>query len=69
MYSCSWLVREHRIILNIRYLIHNFICLRAQRPIIVFLDPTCIQKKLLDAVVPNPLARPTTQTQKRAKIK
>jgi hypothetical protein len=45
MYSRSWLVREHRIILNVRYLLRNFSCWRAQRPIIVFLDRTCIQKK------------------------
>jgi hypothetical protein len=33
MYSRSWLVREHRIILNIRYLLRNLSCWRAQRPI------------------------------------
>jgi hypothetical protein len=54
MYSRSWLVREHRIILNIRYLLRNLSCWRAQRPIIVFFYRTCIQKILLDAVVPNP---------------
>jgi hypothetical protein len=70
MYSRSWLVREHRVILNIRYLLRNFSCWRAQRPMIVFLDRTCIQKKiLLDAVVPK--SRPSQQLKpkNRAKIK
>ena len=69
MYSRSWLVREHRIILNVRYLLRNFSCWRAQRPIIAFGIELASKKNIIGRCCAQAPVRPTTQTQKRAKIK
>jgi hypothetical protein len=54
MYSRSWMVREQWIILNIRYLLRNSSCRRAQRPLIVFFYRTCIPKKYWTLLCPSP---------------
>jgi hypothetical protein len=68
MYSRSRLVRENRIIFGTYYVISAADVLM-QRPIIVFFWIELASKKIIVRCRAQAPARPTTQTQKRAKIK